>query len=693
VGWLNLLFPLNMTIDEIRLGPLNSPTDLQIAANELARKENEVIRNLLALSNRQFSYSEIVDPPTILSEAEIETLIANKIVAAGTIGPQGPPGPPGADGAGSYNAGLLNSQPGSYYTGYADDLLVVHLAAADPHSQYLTAAEGDAAYDELGAAAALELPDIPGLLGVGQIQPGGEHGVLYVNGGLPTWGLLMDANISNVAAIAGSKIAELNDIPGTLEASKLVGPIDFSGYGDVVVDGVQVVGGQVDLTGATYPYLFFDSGALTVPNLDADKLDGQEGSYYTNASHLTGNASGLASVTTTGDIHAGNSVYAAGDTITQGTEYTNEVAIYSDPSDLSGNPTMDLVGASIYMGAGGGSVADVRVGRSAAGVFAALTGLNRADELGASGQNAAFFRNASNQNAGTLALARGGTAVDGSSQAINKVFASPASGGAGALSLRALDPADIPSLTASKISDFTAMVRAAVSILDGTNIDLSYNSSTGVITAALTGNIAYSNLPTGAGTWNWGAANLGQFTGLARFNQSVAIGNTPDASAAFRANLSLSGALTNVGILSDSIAGSAATTSMYAIQARVKTAAAAFTVANAAGVYVSNASLGAGSAITTLCGLDIEALSVGGTNIAIRTGANPCLLGGEVTHAANTSLGGGTGSYGGGAKVIFIANATTNPSTNPSGGGVLYVDSGALKYRGSSGTVTTIANA
>lgn len=43
-------------------------------------------------------------------------------------------------------------------------------------------------------------------------------------------------------------------------------------------------------------------------------------------------------------------------------------------------------------------------------------------------------------------------------------------------------------------------------------------------------------------------------------------------------------------------------------------------------------------------------------------------------------------------KTIHIANGTA-PTANPSGGGVLYVDGGALKYRGSSGTVTTIANA
>lgn len=50
-------------------------------------------------------------------------------------------------------------------------------------------------------------------------------------------------------------------------------------------------------------------------------------------------------------------------------------------------------------------------------------------------------------------------------------------------------------------------------------------------------------------------------------------------------------------------------------------------------------------------------------------------------------------AFGSGQKVIGIQNATAVPSTNPSGGGVLYVEGGALKYRGSSGTVTTIAPA
>lgn len=56
-------------------------------------------------------------------------------------------------------------------------------------------------------------------------------------------------------------------------------------------------------------------------------------------------------------------------------------------------------------------------------------------------------------------------------------------------------------------------------------------------------------------------------------------------------------------------------------------------------------------------------------------------------------LGIGTTSFGASSiNVISIANGTA-PASSPSGVGQLYVESGALKYRGSSGTVTTIAAA
>lgn len=59
---------------------------------------------------------------------------------------------------------------------------------------------------------------------------------------------------------------------------------------------------------------------------------------------------------------------------------------------------------------------------------------------------------------------------------------------------------------------------------------------------------------------------------------------------------------------------------------------------------------------------------------------------------ANGNFGMGvTTQFGSGVKVIGIADATTVPTTNPTGGGVLYCEAGALKFRGSSGTITTIA--
>jgi hypothetical protein len=49
--------------------------------------------------------------------------------------------------------------------------------------------------------------------------------------------------------------------------------------------------------------------------------------------------------------------------------------------------------------------------------------------------------------------------------------------------------------------------------------------------------------------------------------------------------------------------------------------------------------------------------------------------------------------FGGGQGVIAIANASVAPSVNIAGAGILYVEEGALKYRGTNGTVTVIAPA
>ena len=55
------------------------------------------------------------------------------------------------------------------------------------------------------------------------------------------------------------------------------------------------------------------------------------------------------------------------------------------------------------------------------------------------------------------------------------------------------------------------------------------------------------------------------------------------------------------------------------------------------------------------------------------------LITGDMSSANNLSLLNGAataGSFGGGSKVLFISNATTAPTTNPTGGGILYVEAG-----------------
>ena len=76
------------------------------------------------------------------------------------------------------------------------------------------------------------------------------------------------------------------------------------------------------------------------------------------------------------------------------------------------------------------------------------------------------------------------------------------------------------------------------------------------------------------------------------------------------------------------------------------------------------------------------------TPLVFRTGSTVA-----VTIDASQNVGIGVSTFGtSAAKVLGLANATA-PSTSPAGMGQLYVESGALKFRGSSGTITTIAAA
>jgi hypothetical protein len=101
-----------------------------------------------------------------------------------------------------------------------------------------------------------------------------------------------------------------------------------------------------------------------------------------------------------------------------------------------------------------------------------------------------------------------------------------------------------------------------------------------------------------------------------------------------------------------------------------------------------NASYGSTIQATNVAESALSLLTLEALSINLNTN-----VGTAMTLDASGNVGVGVSTFGtSAAKVLGLADATA-PSTSPAGMGQLYVEAGALKYRGSSGTVTTIANA
>ena len=83
---------------------------------------------------------------------------------------------------------------------------------------------------------------------------------------------------------------------------------------------------------------------------------------------------------------------------------------------------------------------------------------------------------------------------------------------------------------------------------------------------------------------------------------------------------------------------------------------------------------------------DLDTAYKQGLFVAQEVSEDAAGVGTQLTNTTNVTLGGTTT-----AAQLKISNGS-EPST-PSNGGILYVQSGALKYKGSSGTVTTLGNA
>lgn len=63
----------------------------------------------------------------------------------------------------------------------------------------------------------------------------------------------------------------------------------------------------------------------------------------------------------------------------------------------------------------------------------------------------------------------------------------------------------------------------------------------------------------------------------------------------------------------------------------------------------------------------------------------------QITSVGNVALFASTTFSSGDRGTLYLANSVSIPAANPSSGGYLYVENGALKYRGQGGSVTTIA--
>lgn len=89
----------------------------------------------------------------------------------------------------------------------------------------------------------------------------------------------------------------------------------------------------------------------------------------------------------------------------------------------------------------------------------------------------------------------------------------------------------------------------------------------------------------------------------------------------------------------------------------------------------------------------IEASTGSGVFTVQSSGYALAAQGMTINNTLRVGMTAGQPDAGSGLGVVAMANAVTTPSSNPTGGGVLYAEAGALKWRGSSGTVTVVAPA
>lgn len=235
------------------------------------------------------------------------------------------------------------------------------------------------------------------------------------------------------------------------------------------------------------------------------------------------------------------------------------------------------------------------------------------------------------------------------------------------------------------LTQFFAAIPVPIIVTNtGTQLQLKYDGSNHVT-------IAVSSA--GAVTLNATGASAGfTFSDAVMFTGgTIAIGTNPAAAGAIRIanNVAIQGrnaannADINIAYVDPSnvvqIGGTAV--QMSALTATTGTFSSTVAVATTQKIAVN---VGATSYITETAADELRV--VGATSVTIAGGGGISMV------VTDRTLFHGIGSANSSAGNIGIANGTA-PTGNPSGGGFLYVEAGALKYRGSSGTVTPIAPA
>lgn len=180
----------------------------------------------------------------------------------------------------------------------------------------------------------------------------------------------------------------------------------------------------------------------------------------------------------------------------------------------------------------------------------------------------------------------------------------------------------------------------------------------------------------------------------------VGIGAATNSTVALYLMKTVTGGTNAYGVYVGSAIQSDVTGSANVFSSVPATQAASFTLGTLSHFKAIQGTIGAGSTVTNQIGFSVDSTLTGASNnygfygnIASGSGRwNLYMAGTADNYLAGNLLVGMTTVATSSAKTIHIGNGTA-PTANPTSGGVLYVESGALKYRGSSGTVTTIANA